>query len=176
MSQFNNNKKKQPNFFMVIILFIEMTWKAMSTKHTSSRRNPLFVKFHNGKSLHVTRKEQVLSSLLWIGIACVNLLVSVFGPACHGFIYGSATIHKYLYQGTEAHDMMAGIIYDVNTGLKMYLIENTWMGGLLDTLANYNFLQLSIIVVSTILFFASFVFVVWTFKQFKLHTRHQMYL
>lgn len=164
------------NIVQIIAMLIEMSWKAMSTRQTASRKNRLFVTFRNGCTLHITRKFQHLSCVVWLIISVVNLGIAFFGPAFQGFMYGSATIHKYLYQGTEAHDMLAGIIYDLNAGLKEVLIDTTWIGGLLDTLANYNFIQFGVILICTAVFFGSFAFVAWTYRQLKWHTRHQMYL
>ena len=161
--------------FTMLSLLIEMSWKAICTNHTSSKRTMLYIKLHNNKTYRVTHKEQMMSTMAWMIVAFVNLIFAIFGSANYGTMYGLATFNKYLFQGNEAHDLLTGIFYDLSTGLKEVIINETWIGGLLDTLANYNGIQLIIILMCSAYFSASFAFMAWTVKQYKLHRRRKRY-
>ena len=167
--------KNTYNITQIIFMLITMSWQAMSTRQTASRKNRLCATFRDGHSVRITSKFQYLSCLVWFIISLVNMAIALLGPAFKGLLYGSATIHKYLYQGTEAHDMLAGIIYDLNAGIKEVLIETTRIGKFLNAIADFNFIQAFVILVCCALLAASVYFVYYTYRQLKWHTRHAMY-
>ena len=168
-------KYRKFNLFKLLINYVHYTWIIMSTEHTSFRGNPLFVTALNGKSIRVTRREQVIASCNWFIISVINLVANIFGPALKGILYGYATFNKYLLQGGEAHDLMTGIMYDMNDALKHFLIVETKMGAFLDSIANSDIIQLLVILACIAWFGLSIYFVYWTHKQIKHHKRHPMY-
>lgn len=165
----NSNKTSFVSEVMTIIL---LSAKAALSDHTITNRRPLIVKDRDGKTVAIRNKKfQKISSIMWMIIASVNMAVALFGTAFQGMMYGIATVMKYVTQDTEMIDMMAGIIWDLNDGLKEYLIQNTWVGGLLDTLSKYNTIQFTIFIGCTVFFFASVGFLGYTISKCKKHLR-----
>ena len=105
-----------------------------------------------------TIRFQKQCSIFWSVLSLINMFIAFFGPANHGMLYGITSFMKYCTIGEEVHDMWAGITWDLNAGLKEYLIQETWMGELLDTLSAHNFLQFICMIVCAIVFIASAVF------------------
>lgn len=174
MTQRKNNATNNDNrkgFFAELLGLVWLSAKAALSSHTITNRRPLIVKGLDGKHVTIRNKKfQKVSSILWMVIASVNMLAA-FGMPFQGMMYGSATAMKYFFQDTEMIDMMAGIIWDLNAGLKDYLIQNTWVGGLLDTLCKYNVIQLFIIVGCTAFFLASVWFLGHTISKCRKHMR-----
>lgn len=115
-------------------------------------------------------KFQKVSSMFWSAIALIFFGFSCGAPLS-GMGYGITTMMKYMTIENEAHDLMTGILWDLNAGMKDYIISQTEMGRFLDTIHSYNFVQTVIILVCTALFVTALGFLCYavskTVKHFK---------
>ena len=90
--------------------------------------------------------DQRFATVIWTTIAVSTLFaaISLLLPAV---VYAFTSFGLHVTIGTEAYDHMAGCIYDICRALKDLTINYTWVGGFLNTIHAYKFVQLLIVAV-----------------------------
>ncbi len=113
-------------------------------------------------------REQQMATIMWTGIAAIFMVIAI-RHLLPGIVYAMASAGLHITIGTEAHDMMAGCIFDICRGFKDLTIEYTWVGGFLDTIFEYKFIQLLIVLVCGFGFYKATRFMVFACIQCKAH-------
>ncbi len=113
-------------------------------------------------------REQQMATAMWTGIAAIFMVIAI-RHLLPGIVYAMASAGLHLTIGTEAHDMMARCIFDICRGFKDLTIEYSWVGGFLDTIFEYKFIQLLIVLVCGFGFYKATRFMVIACIQCKAH-------
>lgn len=124
----------------------------------------------NGKKFD--QFDQKMYTAIWTGIAA-TLLVAAFRLLLPAVVYALTSLGLHATISMEAHDMMAGCIWDICRALKDMMIEFTWIGGFMDTIHEYKFIQLLITAVSGFGFAKAVNFFAYACVQCKKHFRKE---
>lgn len=125
----------------------------------------------NGKKYD--HNDQKLSTIIWTGIAAI-LLVAAARVLLPAVIYALTSAGLHATIGIEAHDLMAGCIFDICRAFKDLMIEFTWIGGFMDTIHEYKFIQLLITAVCGFGFVKAALFFHFACVQSKKHFRKEV--